>query len=84
MSNEFTYKKLADLSFTDLYVEGSKEEKTKNHTAVGRLYAKIHRSSSMIPHSLRMNDESDHDTNVLMASQDTIETFVIPTMRYAE
>ncbi len=70
MNNQKTYKKLAELSFEDLYVETKKVPIVK--MATGRAYASIHRRNNRIPSSLRVGSEYaerqqqySHDTYVL-------------------
>jgi hypothetical protein len=73
MNNEKTYKKLAELSFEDLYVETEKVPAVK--MAIGRAYASIHRRSERMPHSLRVgSDYTERQQQYMQA------TYVLPHM----
>lgn len=78
MSNQLTYKKLAELSFDDLYVEQRDEVFPEIRNAVGRAYARIHRSSHRMPQSLRV-DRQDLASRIDTHTQ---ETYVVPRIRH--
>jgi hypothetical protein len=54
-AQNITYKKLAELSFDDLYVKEKTHIVPEIKTAVGHVYARIHRSSSRMPESLKLS-----------------------------
>lgn len=56
MKSSASYKKLTELSFSDLYIDEEENNFSHIRTAAGRMYAKIHRRSTRIPSSLRVND----------------------------
>lgn len=74
MNNQSTYKKLAELSFEDLYVETKKVPVLK--MAMGRAYATIHRRSQRMPQSLKVATQNAGQTSVYSE-----QTYVIPQIR---
>ena len=73
MDYQQTYKKLAELSFDDLYVETKKVPMVK--MAVGRAYASIHRRSQRMPGSLKVGSDYAEKQR-----QYTQPTYVVPRM----
>lgn len=74
MSRELTYRKLASVSL--LGIDKGGEYITAMHTGAssGRLYAAIHKSSPLMPTSLKDNSGA-YDTNMVT------DVFMIPKMK---